>query len=150
MMTRRPRLMGLLMAIFALAVLLAGCGSATTQASATPTMTIAPTATVTLTATPSPTPSATVPYEQFRAACPSSNGQGNTLGRTYQFGDLYVAISLTNVSYPAAKLPDGAPLKPFKLPNSGNGPDGLPVTPEVNPDIARTGLFIEVCNAAAT
>jgi hypothetical protein len=139
MMTRlQPRLMALL----ALSILLIGCGSTTTGRAATPTARTAPTA------TPSPTSSATVAYEQFRAACPSSNGQGNALGRTYRFGDLYVAISLTNVSYPAAKLPDGTQLKPFKLPNPGAGLGGLPATPEVNPDIARTGVFIEVCNAA--
>src|SRR4051794_16242649 len=125
-------------------LLLVGCGSTTTGRAATPTATVAPTA------TPSPTPLTTVTYAQFHAACPSSNGQGNALGRTYRFGDLYVAVSLTNVSYPAAKLPDGAPLKPFKLPNPADGLGGLPATPEVNPDIARTGIFIEVCNAAAT
>lgn len=130
--------------LFALAVLLAGCGSVTTQVSATSTATVAPTA------TPTPRPPATVTYEQFRAACPSSNGQGNTLGRTYQFGDLFVAVSLTNISYPAAKLPDGVPLAPYKLAPGTDQFRGLPATPEVNPDIARTGIFIEVCNAAAT
>src|SRR5262245_24844265 len=117
-------------------LLLVGCGSTTTGCSAA-----TPTATTATTATPSPTPPATVTYEQFRAACPSSNGQGNALGSTYRFGDLYVAVSLTNVSYPAAKLPDGTPLKPFKLPNPSDGLGGLPATPEVNPDIARTGIF---------
>jgi hypothetical protein len=143
MMTRlQPRLISL----FALSVLLAGCGSVTTQTSDTPTATLAPTATP----SPTPTPPATVTYEQFRAACPSSNGQGNALGRTYRFGDLYVAVSLTNISYPAAKLPDGVPLAPYKLAPGTDQFRGLPATPEVNPDIARTGIFIEVCNAAAT
>jgi hypothetical protein len=130
--------------LFALAALLAGCGPVTTQASAAPTATIAPTA------TPSPTPTATVTYAQFRAACPSGNGQGNAQGRTYQFGALSLAVSLTNVSYPAAKLLDGTPLTPFKPPNPGDGLGGLPTTPGVNSDIARTGILIAVCNAAAT
>ena len=134
--------------LLALSVLLGGCGSSTvrTGGAATPTVTT----TVTATSNPSATLPATVTYEQFRAACPSSNGQGNALGRTYRFGDLYVAVSLTNVSYPAAKLPDGVPLAPYKLAPGTDQFRGLPPTPEVNPDIARTGVFIEVCNAAAS
>jgi hypothetical protein len=141
MMTRLCQTLAIMLG---LSIVLVGCGSTTTgRATATPTATAA------ATVTPSPIPPATVTYEQFHAACPSSNGQGNALGRTYQFGDLYVAISLTNVSYPAAKLPDGTPFNPFKLPNPNSELGGLSATPEVNPDIARTGVFIEVCNAAA-
>jgi hypothetical protein len=132
------------MTLLVVSLLLAGCGSTTTGHAATPTATLAPTA------TPSPTPPTTVTYEQFRAACPSSNGQGNSQGRTYRFGDLYVAVSLTNISYPAAKLPDGVPLAPYKLAPGTDQFRGLPSTPEVNPDLERIGVFIEVCNAATT
>jgi len=98
------------------------------------------------TATSTSTPLLTITPEQFRAACPA----GQPYGHIYQFGDLYVAIDLTNVDYPAAKLPDGIPLKPFKL---GPGPDalrGLPATPKVNPNLNNTGFFVSVCNAAKT
>jgi hypothetical protein len=127
--------------LFALAVLLAGCGSVTTQTNttATATETIAPTA------TPSPTPLPAATQAQFTAACPKAQ---TLSGHIYQFGDLYVATSLTNISYPSVKLPDGTPLAPFKLPSTTDASAGLPQTPVVNPKLESIGVFVEICNAA--
>ena len=40
----------------------------------------------------------------------------------YQSGDSYIAVSLIGLAYPAAKLPDGVPLDPFKLPSDARRP----------------------------
>jgi hypothetical protein len=97
---------------------------------------------------PSPTPallpSATA--DQFRAACPA--GQG--FGSVYQSGDFYIAVSLIGLTYPAAKLPDGLPLAPFKLPSDAGELHGLPQSPEVNPELEHTGVMVEFCNGAKT
>src|SRR5262245_14246695 len=133
----QPRLTGL----FALSVLLAGCGSATTRTNATATAS----ATSAPSATPSPALPATISKEQFRATCPKAQTLG---GAMYQLGDLYVATSLTNVSYPSVKLPDSVPLVPFKLPSTTDASAGLPQTPVVNPKLESIGVFVEICAAA--
>jgi hypothetical protein len=113
--------------------------TARTGGVSTPTTTPAPTA------TPSPTSSATVTKEQFRAACPKVQTRS---GSIYQKGDLYVAVSLTHISYPSVKLPDGVPLAPFKLLSTADALAGLPQTPVVTPKLESIGAFVEVCNAA--
>jgi hypothetical protein len=107
-----------------------------TATTAKPTDTPLPTAT----ATPLPT----VTAAQFRAVCPIGYAGGNI----YQIGDLYVAVSLTGVNYPSSKLPDGTPLKPFKLASTTDKYRALPPMPEVNPNLNDTGLFVTVCNAS--
>src|SRR5215831_18220989 len=96
--------------LLALSLLLAGCGSVTVRTSATPTA--ARIGTPTASPTPRPTKAisstiSTVSFDQFRAACAGADAQGSA----YRIGDLYVVVALTNVSYPAAKLPDGVALK---------------------------------------
>jgi hypothetical protein len=86
----------------------------------------------------------TVTADQFHAACPS--GQG--FGAIYQSGDAYIAVSLIGLAYPAAKLPDGVPLRPFKLPSGAGDLHGLPQSPEVNPELEHTGIMVEYCNGA--
>jgi hypothetical protein len=93
---------------------------------------------------PTATPLPTVTAAQFTAACPN----GYAGGTIYQIGDLYVLIDLTNVDYPAAKLPDGVPLKPFKLAPGTDQFRGLPPTPKVNPNLKDNGFFVSVCNAS--
>jgi hypothetical protein len=88
----------------------------------------------------------TVSFDQFGAACAGADAQG----RAYRIGDLYVVVALTNVSYPAAKLPDGVALKPFKLTDPSDGFGGLPRSPEVNPGLDRSGVFVELCNTRTT
>jgi hypothetical protein len=120
-------------------VLLAGCGSTTTgHVATTPTATLAPSPTL------SSTPLAAVTPEQFRAACSISQPGAHI----YQIGDLYVSVDLTNLDYPAAKLPDGVPLTPYKLAPGTDQFRGLPPTPEVNPNLNDNGFFVSVCNAA--
>jgi hypothetical protein len=133
-MMRQPRLIMLLI----LSALLAGCGSTTTGRAVTPTATLAPSA------TPSATPLTNVTFEQFHAACPLSEPSGHL----YQIGDLYVSVDLTNLDYPAAKLPDGVPLAPYKLAPGTDQFRGLPPTPKVNPNLGRDGFFVSVCNAS--
>jgi hypothetical protein len=86
----------------------------------------------------------TVTADQFHAACPSGQGSGDT----YQSGDSYIAVSLIGLAYPAAKLPDGVPLDPFKLPSDAGDLHGLPQSPEVNPELEHTGIMVEYCNGA--
>lgn len=121
--------------LFALAVLLAGCGSVTARTNVA----------ATASATPSPALPATITKEQFRATCPKAQ---TVSGSAYQFGDLYVAVSLTNISYPSAKLPDGVPLAHYKLPTTNDVSKMLPQIPVVNPKLEDVGVFVEVCNAA--
>jgi hypothetical protein len=96
------------------------------------------------TATPSLAHLPTVTADQFRAACPSGQGFGDI----YQSGDSYIAVSLIGLAYPAAKLPDGVPLAPFKLPSGADDLHGLPQSPEVNPELEHTGIMVEYCNGA--
>jgi hypothetical protein len=124
--------------ILLLSVSLVGCGSTTTGYAATPTATLAPSP------TPSPAPLTTVTPEQFRAACSISQPGAHI----YQIGDLYVSVDLTNVDYPAAKLPDGVPLAPYKLAPGMDQFRGLPPTPKVNPNLNDNGFFVSICNAA--
>jgi hypothetical protein len=128
-----------LIAISLLACLsLAGCGATSASSAATPT--------ATPTATPSPAPAQlpTATADQFHAACPSSQG----FGAIYQSGDAYIAVSLISLAYPAAKLPDGLPLAPFKLPPGADALHGLPQSPEVNPELEHTGIMVEYCNGS--
>jgi hypothetical protein len=113
---------------------LTGCDATSAGRAATPTATIAP--------TPAQLPTTTA--DQFHAACPS--GQG--FGAIYQSGDAYIAVSLINLAYPAAKLPDGVPLAPFKLPPGADDLHGLPQSPEINPELEHTGIMVEYCNGA--
>ncbi len=100
------------------------------------------TPTATLSPTPARLPTATA--DQFHAACPSGQGFGDI----YQSGDSYIAVSLIGLAYPAAKLPDGVPLDPFKLPSDAGDLHGLPQSPEVNPELEHTGIMVEYCNGA--
>ncbi len=86
----------------------------------------------------------TVTADQFHAKCPS--GQG--FGAIYQSGDAYIAVSLIGLAFPAAKLPDGVPMRPFKLPSGAGDLHGLPQSPEVNPELEHTGIMVEYCNGA--
>jgi hypothetical protein len=111
----------------------------------------APTATTAqATGTPSPTatatatPLSTVTAAQFTTACHI----GQPGEHIYQLGDLYVSVDLTNIDYPAAKLPDGVALKPFKLAPGTDQFRGLPATPKVTPNLKDTGFFVSVCNAS--
>jgi hypothetical protein len=111
---------------------------------ATPTATTAqatdtPIPTATATATPLPT----ITAAQFRAACPNTPAGGNM----YQIGDLYVSVDM-GFGYPSSKLPDGTPLKPFKLGPATDKYRGLPVMPLVNPELQGGGFDIKVCNAS--
>jgi hypothetical protein len=115
-------------------------GTPVTPTATTIQATDTPLPTATATATPLPT----VTAAQFTAACHT----GQPGEHIYQFGDLYVSVDLTNVDYPAAKLPDGAPLKPFKLAPGTDQFRGLPPTPKVNPNLNDTGFFVSVCNAS--
>jgi hypothetical protein len=125
-------------AVVLVCLLLAGCGGAAAGQTSTPT--------ATLPSTPSPTPALlpTVTADQFHAVC--SSGQG--FGSIYQSGDFYIAVSLIGLDYPAAKLPDGVPLAPFKLPSDAGELHGLPQSPEVNPELEHTGVMVEFCNGA--
>ncbi len=139
----------LLLACLLASIVLAGCSSAGGSpasgggAGATSALaTAAPTFT--------PTPQATVSPAQVAQAC-GTNNFGNPQGTFYQLGDLYIAVTPTGLTYPSRKLPDGTPLKPFKL-NSLNDPglsQQLPVTPLVNPYLS-SGYFVDVCDAAST
>jgi hypothetical protein len=111
-----------------------GCGSTTAGNTVTPTTTLFP--------TPARLPAVTA--DQFHVACPS--GQG--IGDIYQSGDSYIAVSLIGLAYPAVKLPDGIPLKPFKFPSDAGDLHGLPQLPEVNPELEHTGIMVEYCNGA--
>jgi hypothetical protein len=113
---------------------LVGCDTTSAGRSATPT------------ATPSSTPARllTATADQFHAACPSGQGFGDI----YQSGDSYIAVSLIGLAYPAAKLPNGVPLDPFKLPSDAGDLHGLPQSPEVNPELEHTGIMVEYCNGA--
>jgi hypothetical protein len=114
--------------------LLVGCDATTAGNTVTPTTTHS--------ATPAHLP--TVTADQFHAACPSGQGDGDI----YQSGDSYIAVSLIGLAYPAAKLPDGVPLDPFKLPSDAGDLHGLPQSPEVNPELEHTGIMVEYCNGA--
>jgi hypothetical protein len=114
--------------------LLVGCGSTTAGNASTSTATLSPT----------PARLSTVTADQFHAACPSGQGFGDI----YQSGDSYIAVSLIGLAYPAAKLPDGVPLDPFKLPSDAGDLHGLPQSPEVNPELEHTGIMVEYCNGA--
>jgi hypothetical protein len=119
---------------------------------ATPTATTAqatdtPLPTTTATATPLPTATAA----QFAAACPNGAPlSGIYPNSIYQIGDLYLAISLDNLSYPSAKVPDGTPLKPFKLPPGDKWHAGLPAMPEVDPGGKSMGIIATACNGSKT
>jgi hypothetical protein len=97
-----------------------------------------------VTLSPTPAPLSTVTADQFHAACPSGQGFGDI----YHSGDSYIAVSLIGLAYPAAKLPDGVPLDPFKLPSDAGDLHGLPQSPEVNPELEHTGIMVEYCNGA--
>src|SRR5689334_6293711 len=111
-----------------------GCSSTTAGNAGTPRVTLSPT----------PAPLSTVTADQFHAACPSGQGFGDI----YHSGDSYIAVSLIGLAYPAAKLPDGVPLDPFKLPSDAGDLHGLPQSPEVNPELEHTGIMVEYCNGA--
>jgi hypothetical protein len=64
-------------------------------------------------------------------------------GTLYQFGDLAVGVSLTNVAWPSLQLPSTLPHAPYKVVESQ-----LPTSPAVNPH--HDYLFgLVVCNTGA-
>ena len=136
------------MVLFVLAVLLAGCGSTTAGRAPSPTATrvASPVPSATPHATPAiPSTLTPISLNAFASAC----GDADVQGHAYRAGDLYLDVALSNLAYPSAKLPDGVALKPFKLANTADALHGLSALPEVNPDLERVGVLVEVCSARA-
>jgi len=144
-MWRTRRVLALALSLAALTgVLLTGCASlGPSQPGAN--------ATATHAATQAPTPLATVTQAQVTQACGSNTYSTGANTPFYHVGDLYVSVTLSGLSYPARKLPDGTPLQPLQL-NDTNDPglsQQIPAQPLVNPDM-QSGFIIVVCDAAST
>jgi hypothetical protein len=112
-----------------------------TTIQATATATSLTTATATITAATVRTLTAA----QYNAACQKIGSEYTS--SYYQIGDIYLAVYLTGLAYPAVKLPSGVPLKPFKLAPESDPNRGLPAQPKVNPALDG-GLYVTVCNAS--
>ncbi len=110
-----------------------GPGGHPTATATSPTQST-PTATATTT-----TPTAPLASAAQVAAC---GFQGSQLA--YDLGNGLIVAPSVGLSYPAFQLPEGTPLKPFKLP--ANPSDQFPHSPLVNPDLRNGGTSLTVCN----
>jgi hypothetical protein len=136
------------LSVLALAILLAGCGTSTTRLSGTAaTPTLLPTATPRPTATPSPTPKA-VPQATLGAdGHPCYASSVFPAARGANVGDFIAFAGLGNLAYPGSQLPEGLPLKPYKVPSIGAGAsNSLPVNPGIGKGASGYNLFL--CNAS--
>lgn len=126
--------------LFALASLLTACGADSSTGTASAAATATPTATTIPTATPLPT----VDTASLPSTCKDiPYGSAQSL---VHIGDLVVSQLAFGLAYPSYELPDGIPLKPFKLPSVNGNP--FPGTPPVNPNMRETpgGYVLSVCN----
>lgn len=100
-----------------------------------------PTATATNTATATATNTATAPVASAAqlAACGFQASQ-----TAYDLGNGLIVAPSIGLSYPAFQLPEGTPLKPFKV--SANPSGQFPQSPLVNPDLHGGGLSFTACN----
>lgn len=140
------------LSVLALTILLAGCGTSTTRLAgkaATPTPTPLPTATPKPTATPSPTPKA-VPQATLGAdGHPCYASSVFPAARGANAGDFIAFAGLGNLAYPGSQLPEGLPLKPYKVPSIGAGAsNSLPVNPGIGKGASGYNLFL--CNASTS
>lgn len=98
------------------------------------------TATSTVHATATSTATAPVASAAQVAACGFQASQ-----TAYDLGNGLIAAPSTGQSYPAFQLPEGTPLKPFKV--SANPSSQFPDSPLVNPNLSDgSGLALAVCN----
>ncbi|HEX9037427.1 MAG TPA: hypothetical protein VF808_10600 [Ktedonobacterales bacterium] len=121
-----------------LALCLAGCGVTSAKD---------PSSTATI-ASPTMTPTSTslTPDASQLAACDLHSSSGVTL-----LGDLLVTgPGLTNIAYPARKLPDGTPLAPLRLESGDALNTQLPPDPAVSPNMTSGGggYGLSVCNSS--
>lgn len=104
-----------------------------------------PTATATSatqpTATSTPTSTSIAPLASAAqvAACGFSTSEP-----AYNLGNGLIVTPSVAQAYPAYQLPDGTPLKPFKVAADTNS--SFPQSPLVNPDLRGAGLSLVACN----
>ena len=136
------------LSVLALAILLAGCGTNTTRlAGQAATPTPLPTATPRPTATPTPkaVPQATLGADGH----PCYASSVFPAARGANAGDFIAFASLGNLASPGSQLPEGLPLKPYKVPSIGAGAsNSLPVNPGIGKGASGYNLFL--CNASTS
>lgn len=62
----------------------------------------------------------------------------------YDLGNGLIVIPDTSMAFPAFQLPEGTPLKPFKVDTDTNS--SLLQSPLVNPDLRGAGIYLVACN----